>query len=191
MRPFYQAHPCINVQRLLDASHRDLRRARAAALNIVPTSTGAAKAVSLVLPQLKGKLNGIALRVPTPNVSVVDLVINVTKKGLTAEDVNSAFRKAADGPLKGILAVCDVPLVSVDFRCSDVSSTVDSSLTMVMGDDMVKVVAWYDNEWGYRYSFLFHLAFQHLVTKEGKDLCSFTLVHDMEHLQFAMCPWYR
>lgn len=140
-------------QRLLDASHRDLRRARAAALNIVPTSTGAAKAVSLVLPQLKGKLNGIALRVPTPNVSVVDLVVNVEKKGMTAEDVNAAFRKAADGPLKGILAVCDVPLVSVDFRCSDVSSTIDSSLTMVMGDDMVKVVAWYDNEWGYRCEF--------------------------------------
>ncbi|KAH7849170.1 hypothetical protein Vadar_014075 [Vaccinium darrowii] len=136
-------------QQTLDASHRDLRRARAAALNIVPTSTGAAKAVSLVLPQLKGKLNGIALRVPTPNVSVVDLVVNVAKKGISAEDVNAAFRKAADGPLKGILAVCDVPLVSVDFRCSDVSSTIDSSLTMVMGDDMVKVVAWYDNEWGY------------------------------------------
>ncbi|GKV33436.1 hypothetical protein SLEP1_g41953 [Rubroshorea leprosula] len=137
------------VQRLLDASHRDLRRARAAALNIVPTSTGAAKAVSLVLPQLKGKLNGIALRVPTPNVSVVDLVVNVEKKGITAEDVNAAFRKVAEGPLKGILAVCDVLLVSVDFRCSDISSTIDSSLTMVMGDDMVKVVAWYDNEWGY------------------------------------------
>lgn len=138
-------------QRLLDASHRDLRRARAAALNIVPTSTGAAKAVSLVLPQLKGKLNGIALRVPTPNVSVVDLVINVEKKGLTAEDVNEAFRKAAAGPLKGVLEVCDTPLVSCDFRCSDVSTTIDSSLTMVMCDDMVKVVAWYDNEWGYRY----------------------------------------
>nr|AFG28405.1 glyceraldehyde-3-phosphate dehydrogenase B [Pyrus x bretschneideri] len=142
-------HSYTGDQRLLDASHRDLRRARAAALNIVPTSTGAAKAVSLVLPQLKGKLNGIALRVPTPNVSVVDLVINVAKKGISAEDVNAAFRKAADGPLKGILAVCDVPLVSVDFRCTDVSSTIDSSLTMVMGDDMVKVVAWYDNEWGY------------------------------------------
>ncbi|BBH02644.1 glyceraldehyde-3-phosphate dehydrogenase B subunit [Prunus dulcis] len=113
------------------------------------TSTGAAKAVSLVLPQLKGKLNGIALRVPTPNVSVVDLVINVEKKGISAEDVNAAFRKAAEGPLQGILAVCDIPLVSVDFRCTDVSSTIDSSLTMVMGDDMVKVVAWYDNEWGY------------------------------------------
>ncbi|KAL8253484.1 hypothetical protein R6Q59_037177 [Mikania micrantha] len=97
----------------------------------------------------QGKLNGIALRVPTPNVSVVDLVVNVAKKGLTADDVNAAFRKAADGPLNGILAVCDEPLVSVDFRCSDVSSTIDASLTMVMGDDMVKVVAWYDNEWGY------------------------------------------
>lgn len=106
--------------------------------------------MSLVLPQLKGKLNGIALRVPTPNVSVVDLVVNVEKKGISAEDVNAAFRKAAEGPLKGVLDVCDVPLVSVDFRCSDVSSTIDSSLTMVMGDDMVKVVAWYDNEWGYR-----------------------------------------
>lgn len=142
-------HSYTGDQRLLDASHRDLRRARAAALNIVPTTTGAAKAVSLVLPQLKGKLNGIALRVPTPNVSVVDLVVNIEKKGVSAEDVNAAFRNAANGPLKGILAVCDVPLVSVDFRCSDVSSTVDSSLTMVMGDDMVKVVAWYDNEWGY------------------------------------------
>nr|GMD41983.1 glyceraldehyde-3-phosphate dehydrogenase B, chloroplastic [Ipomoea batatas] len=142
-------HSYTGDQRLLDASHRDLRRARAAALNIVPTSTGAAKAVSLVLPQLKGKLNGIALRVPTPNVSVVDLVVNVDKKGLTAEDINAAFRKASDGPLKGVLDVCDAPLVSVDFRCSDVSSTIDSSLTMVMGDDMVKVVAWYDNEWGY------------------------------------------
>ncbi|URD77220.1 glyceraldehyde-3-phosphate dehydrogenase B [Musa troglodytarum] len=146
---YMHANILLSPQRLLDASHRDLRRARAAALNIVPTSTGAAKAVSLVLPQLKGKLNGIALRVPTPNVSVVDLVVNVEKKGMTAEDVNNAFRKAANGPLKGVLAVCDVPLVSVDFRCSDVSSTIDSSLTMVMGDDMVKVVAWYDNEWGY------------------------------------------
>ncbi|GJN27389.1 hypothetical protein PR202_gb15409 [Eleusine coracana subsp. coracana] len=118
-------HSYTGDQRLLDASHRDLRRARAAALNIVPTSTGAAKAVALVLPNLKGKLNGIALRVPTPNVSVVDLVV------------------------QGVLEVCDAPLVSVDFRCSDVSSTIDASLTMVMGDDMVKVIAWYDNEWGY------------------------------------------
>ncbi|KAH7315393.1 hypothetical protein KP509_21G047500 [Ceratopteris richardii] len=141
-------HSYTGDQRLLDASHRDLRRARAAALNIVPTSTGAAKAVALVLPNLKGKLNGIALRVPTPNVSVVDLVVQVEKKTF-AEEVNAAFREAASKELKGILDVCDVPLVSVDFRCSDVSSTIDSSLTMVMGDDMVKVVAWYDNEWGY------------------------------------------
>lgn len=92
----------------------------------------------------------LRLRVPTPNVSVVDLVVNVEKKGISAEDVNGAFRKAAEGPLKGILEVCDIPLVSLDFLCTDVSSTIDSSLTMVMGDDMVKVVAWYDNEWGYR-----------------------------------------
>lgn len=141
-------HSYTGDQRLLDASHRDLRRARAAALNIVPTSTGAAKAVALVLPTLKGKLNGIALRVPTPNVSVVDLVVQVTKKTF-AEEVNAAFRESADNELNGILSVCDEPLVSVDFRCTDVSSTVDSSLTMVMGDDMVKVIAWYDNEWGY------------------------------------------
>ncbi|KAK6922483.1 Glyceraldehyde 3-phosphate dehydrogenase, NAD(P) binding domain, partial [Dillenia turbinata] len=141
-------HSYTGDQRLLDASHRDLRRARAAALNIVPTSTGAAKAVALVLPTLKGKLNGIALRVPTPNVSVVDLVVQVSKKTF-AEEVNAAFRESAEKELKGILSVCDEPLVSVDFRCTDVSSTVDSSLTMVMGDDMVKVIAWYDNEWGY------------------------------------------
>merc|ERR1711871_157325 len=142
-------HSYTGDQRLLDASHRDLRRARAAALNIVPTTTGAASAVSLVLPSLKGKLNGIALRVPTPNVSVVDLVINCEKKGITAEDVNAAFEKACAGPMKGVLEISSEPLVSVDFRKPDVSSTVDGSLTMVMGDDMIKVVAWYDNEWGY------------------------------------------
>jgi glyceraldehyde-3-phosphate dehydrogenase (NADP+) (phosphorylating) len=142
-------HSYTGDQRLLDASHRDLRRARAAALNSVPTSTGAAKAVALVLPQLKGKLNGIALRVPTPNVSVVDLVVNVEKKGLTAEDVNKAFEEAAAGPMNGILDITYTPLVSVDFRKTDVSTTIDAALTMVMGDDMVKVVAWYDNEWGY------------------------------------------
>lgn len=141
-------HSYTGDQRLLDASHRDLRRARAAALNIVPTTTGAAKAVALVLPRLKGKLNGIALRVPTPNVSVVDLVIQVEKKTF-AEEVNSAFREAAEGPLKGVLALCEEPLVSVDFRMTDVSASIDASLTMVMGDDMIKVVAWYDNEWGY------------------------------------------
>ena len=141
-------HSYTGDQKILDASHRDLRRARAAALNIVPTSTGAAKAVALVLPELKGKLNGIALRIPTPNVSVVDLVIQTSKK-VTAEEVNNAFREQADGPLKGILSVSDEPLVSVDFRCTDQSTTIDSALTMVIGDDMLKVVAWYDNEWGY------------------------------------------
>jgi len=141
-------HSYTGDQRLLDASHRDLRRARAACLNIVPTTTGAAKAVALVLPTVKGKLNGIALRVPTPNVSIVDLVIQVQKKTF-AEEVNNAFREAAKGAQKGVLAVSDEPLVSVDFRCTDVSSTIDAALTMVMGDDMVKVVAWYDNEWGY------------------------------------------
>jgi len=141
-------HSYTGDQRLLDASHRDLRRARAAALNIVPTSTGAAKAVAEVLPQLKGKLNGIALRVPTPTVSIVDLVIQVEKKTM-AEEVNQAFRDAENGRQKGVLAITDTPLVSMDFKKTNVSTTIDAALTMVMGDDMVKVVAWYDNEWGY------------------------------------------
>ncbi|GHP02544.1 hypothetical protein PPROV_000130000 [Pycnococcus provasolii] len=141
-------HSYTGDQRILDASHRDMRRARAAALSIVPTSTGAAKAVAQVLPQMKGKLNGIALRVPTPNVSVVDLVVQVEKK-TTAEEVNDAFRAASAAELDGILTVTDEPLVSIDFRCTDVSTSIDAALTMVMGDDMVKVVAWYDNEWGY------------------------------------------
>ena len=141
-------HSYTGDQRILDASHRDMRRARAAALSIVPTSTGAAKAVAQVLPQMKGKLNGIALRVPTPNVSVVDLVVQVEKK-TTAEEVNDAFRAAAAAELNGILVVTDEPLVSIDFRCTDQSTSIDAALTMVMGDDMVKVVAWYDNEWGY------------------------------------------
>lgn len=141
-------HSYTGDQRLLDASHRDLRRARAAALSIVPTSTGAAKAVALVLPQLKGKLNGIAMRVPTPNVSVVDFVIE-TEKSTIAEEVNQALKTAAEGQLKGILEYNDLPLVSIDYRGSDVSSIIDASLTMVMGGNMVKVIAWYDNEWGY------------------------------------------
>ena len=141
-------HSYTGDQRLLDASHRDLRRARAAALNIVPTSTGAAKAVGLVLPELNGKLNGIALRVPTPNVSIVDLVIQVEKSTI-AEQVNETLKAAAEGPMKGILEYNDLPLVSCDHRGTDASSIVDASLTMVMGGDMVKVVAWYDNEWGY------------------------------------------
>jgi glyceraldehyde-3-phosphate dehydrogenase (NAD(P)) len=141
-------HSYTGDQRLLDASHRDLRRARAAAMNIVPTSTGAAKAVALVLPDLKGKLNGVALRVPTPNVSMVDFVVNVEKRTIT-EEVNQALRDAAEGPMKGILDYCDLPLVSSDHQGSEASSIVDASLTMVMGSDMVKVMAWYDNEWGY------------------------------------------
>ncbi len=141
-------HSYTGDQRLLDASHRDLRRARAAAMNIVPTSTGAAKAVALVLPELKGKLNGIALRVPTPNVSVVDLVVNVEKKTFT-EEVNATLKAASQGPMKGILDFCELQLVSSDFKGTDASCTIDSSLTMVMGGDMVKVIAWYDNEWGY------------------------------------------
>ncbi len=141
-------HSYTGDQRLLDASHRDLRRARAAAVNIVPTSTGAAKAVALVIPALKGKLNGIALRVPTPNVSVVDLVIIVEKKTF-AEEVNQVLKEAADTYLKGILEYNDLELVSSDYRGTDASSIVDASLTMVMEGDMVKVVAWYDNEWGY------------------------------------------
>ncbi|NES21715.1 MAG: type I glyceraldehyde-3-phosphate dehydrogenase [Symploca sp. SIO3E6] len=141
-------HSYTGDQRLLDASHRDVRRARAAAMNIVPTSTGAAKAVALVIPELKGKLNGIALRVPTPNVSVVDLVVQVEKSTI-AEQVNEVLKEAAEGELKGILAYSDEPLVSSDYKGCDASSIVDSSLTMVMGGDMLKVVAWYDNEWGY------------------------------------------
>lgn len=141
-------HSYTGDQRLLDASHRDLRRARAAAVNIVPTSTGAAKAVALVLPQLKGKLNGIALRVPTPNVSIVDLVVQVEKSTI-AEQVNEALKEAANKSLKGILEYSELELVSSDYCGNDASSIVDASLTMVMGGDMVKVVAWYDNEWGY------------------------------------------
>jgi glyceraldehyde-3-phosphate dehydrogenase (NAD(P)) len=141
-------HSYTGDQRLLDASHRDVRRARAAAMNIVPTSTGAAKAVALVLPALKGKLNGVALRVPTPNVSMVDFVVQVEKPTI-AEEINQAFKNAAEGELKGFLGYSDLPLVSSDYKGSDTSSIVDASLTMVMGGDMVKVMAWYDNEWGY------------------------------------------
>ena len=141
-------HSYTGDQRILDASHRDLRRARAAAINIVPTSTGAAKAVALVLPELKGKLNGIAMRVPTPNVSVVDLVAQVEKKTI-AEEVNEALKAASEKELKGVLGYTELPLVSSDFRGTDCSSTIDGQLTLVMDGDMVKVVAWYDNEWGY------------------------------------------
>ncbi len=141
-------HSYTGDQRLLDAGHRDLRRARSAALNIVPTTTGAAKAVALVVPSLAGKLNGIALRVPTPNVSVCDVVMQVGKSTFK-EEVNGALLKAAMGPMKGVIKYSDEPLVSCDFRGTDESCIIDSSLTMCMGDDLVKVVAWYDNEWGY------------------------------------------
>lgn len=141
-------HSYTGDQRLLDASHRDVRRARAAAVNIVPTSTGAAQAVALVIPDLKGKLNGIAMRVPTPNVSVVDFVAQVEKNTFT-EQVNEVLQAAATGPMKGFLEYNDLPLVSCDYRGHDASSIVDASLTMVMDGDLVKVVAWYDNEWGY------------------------------------------
>ncbi|MFN7524158.1 MAG: type I glyceraldehyde-3-phosphate dehydrogenase, partial [Aphanizomenon sp.] len=138
-------HSYTGDQRLLDASHRDLRRARAAAINIVPTSTGAAKAVALVLPQLQGKLNGVALRVPTPNVSMVDFVVQ-TEKRTIAEEVNQALKEAAEGSLKGILGYTELELVSSDYQGTNESSIVDASLTIVMGNDMVKVMAWYDNE---------------------------------------------
>merc|ERR1712170_316765 len=141
-------HSYTGDQMILDGRHRDLRRARAGACNIVPTSTGAAKAVAEVLPQFKGKLSGIALRVPTPNVSVVDLVVKVSKK-TSAEDVNAAMKAAADGPMKGIINFEEQPLVSSHFMQTDYSNSVDAALTMVMGEDLVKVVMWYDNEWGY------------------------------------------
>ena len=141
-------HSYTGDQRILDSSHRDLRRARAAAVNIVPTSTGAAKAVALVYPPMAGKLNGVSLRVPTPNVSIVDLVVNV-QKATIAEEVNSVLKAAAEGPMKGILKFCEEPLVSSDHAGSNESSIIDSFLTMTMGGDMVKVMAWYDNEWGY------------------------------------------
>ncbi|MEL6158510.1 MAG: type I glyceraldehyde-3-phosphate dehydrogenase [Cyanobacteria bacterium J06623_5] len=141
-------HSYTGDQRILDASHRDLRRARAAAVNIVPTTTGAAKAVALVIPEMAGKLNGIALRVPTPNVSIVDLVAQVSKKTIT-EEVNEVLKNAAATNMKGILGYTEEPLVSVDFRKTNVSATIDSQLTLVMDGDMVKVIAWYDNEWGY------------------------------------------
>ena len=140
-------HSYTNDQKLLDLPHKDLRRARAAALSMIPTSTGAAKAIGLVLPALKGKMDGIAIRVPTPNVSVVDLVVEVEKPA-SKEEINEAFKKAAAGPLKGILEYSEEPLVSIDFKGNPHSSILDAPLTAVHGT-MVKVLAWYDNEWGY------------------------------------------
>ena len=142
-------HAYTNDQQVLDKTHKDLRRARACAGSIIPTTTGAAKAVSLVLPKLEGKLNGFSLRVPTQTVSVVDLVVNLKKKDVTAEEINAALKEAAENELKGILGYCDKPLVSVDFKGDKRSSIVDALSTMVMSDGLVKVISWYDNEWGY------------------------------------------
>ncbi len=141
-------HAYTNDQNILDLPHSDLRRARAAALSMIPTTTGAAKAVALVLPALKGKLDGLAVRVPTPNVSLVDLVVE-TEKTTSVKEVNAAMKAAADGPLKGILSYCELPLVSCDFNGNPSSSTVDAATTTVIGGTMVKVMSWYDNEWGY------------------------------------------
>ena len=142
------AHAYTNDQRLLDMYHSDLRRARTAAVNIVPTTTGAARAVTEVIPELKGRLHGIALRVPTPTVSICDFVADLGKE-VTAEEVNQAFKVAGLGSLKGILEYCDEPLVSIDFKGNCASAIVDAENTMVIGGSMVKVLAWYDNEWGY------------------------------------------
>jgi glyceraldehyde 3-phosphate dehydrogenase len=141
-------HSYTNDQQLLDLPHKDLRRARAAALSIIPTTTGAAKAIGLVLPELKGKLDGMSLRVPTPNVSIVDLVAEVASN-TTKEEVNAAMKKAADGPMRGILQYSDEPLVSVDFRKNAHSSILDAPYTSVIEGNMVKLLSWYDNEWGY------------------------------------------
>ncbi len=141
-------HSYTNDQKLLDLPHKDLRRARAAALSMIPTSTGAAKALHLVVPELKGKLDGFAMRVPTPNVSVVDLVVSV-EQSATVEEVNAAMKAAADGPMKGILGYSEAPLVSADFKGDERSSIVDAPLTRVIAGNLVKVISWYDNEWGY------------------------------------------
>lgn len=141
-------HSYTGDQRLLDFPHKDLRRSRAAAMSMIPTTTGAAKAVALVLPELSGKLNGLAIRVPTPNVSIVDLVVTVEKSGVTVSDVNQALKTAAEGALSGILGYSELPLVSIDYNGSPLSSIVDAPTTYVV-DNMVKVLSWYDNETGY------------------------------------------
>jgi glyceraldehyde 3-phosphate dehydrogenase len=141
-------HSYTNDQKILDLPHKDLRRARAAALSMIPTSTGAAKAIYLAIPELKGKLDGVAIRVPTPNVSIVDLTVEL-QKNATAEDINAAFKQAAAGPMKGILSVSEEELVSIDFRGNPHSSIVDAPLTKVVDGNLAKVFAWYDNEWGF------------------------------------------
>src|SRR4029078_7017253 len=141
-------HSYTNDQRILDVAHKDPRRARAAGLNIIPTTTGAAKALALVIPDLKGKFDGVSLRVPTPTASIVDFTADVSRP-TSVEELNDAFRSAAAGPLKGILGVSDDPLVSTDFRGDTRSSIIDAESTMVLDGTMVKVISWYDNEWGY------------------------------------------
>lgn len=141
-------HSYTNDQRILDLPHKDLRRARAAAMSMIPTTTGAAKAVGLVLPELKGKLNGFSMRVPTPDVSVVDLVAELDKK-VTAEEINKEFKSASEGKLKGILGYTDEPLVSIDFLGNPLSSIIDAQSTMVIDGNFAKIVSWYDNEWGF------------------------------------------
>ncbi|MCL0059980.1 type I glyceraldehyde-3-phosphate dehydrogenase [Dehalococcoidia bacterium] len=141
-------HAYTNDQRILDMFHRDLRRARAAAMNIIPTTTGAAKAVAMVIPELVGRIHGLAFRVPVSTVSLVDFVADLERE-VTIEEVNSALQAAAEGPLKGILEFCDEPLVSIDFKGNPASSIVDGLSTIVIGGNMVKVLSWYDNEWGY------------------------------------------
>ena len=141
-------HAYTNDQKILDLPHKDLRRARAAGMSMIPTTTGAAKAVSLVIPELKGKLDGMAIRVPTPNVSVVDLTAELSRSA-TAEEINAAMKKASEGPMKGILQYVDEPLVSIDFNHDPASSCFDALSTKVLGGKMVKVLSWYDNEWGY------------------------------------------
>jgi glyceraldehyde 3-phosphate dehydrogenase len=141
-------HSYTNDQRILDLAHKDPRRARAAALNIIPTTTGAARAVALVIPELEGKFDGYALRVPTPTVSIVDFVCELGKE-TTAEEINATFKAAAEGSLQGILGYSEEPLVSMDYKGDDRSSIVDGALTTMMGSKFAKVVTWYDNEWGY------------------------------------------
>ena len=156
-------HSYTGDQRLLDFPHKDLRRARAAALSMIPTTTGAAKAVALVLPELSGKLNGLAIRVPTPNVSLVDLVATVDKSDVTVSDINEALKQASEESLSGILGYSDAPLVSIDFNGSPLSSIVDAPTTYVV-DNMVKVLSWYDNEAGYSHRMV------DLAAMVGKEL---------------------
>ena len=151
-------HAFTNDQVVLDEPHKDLRRARAAALSMIPTTTGAAKAISEVIPELKGKLDGLSIRVPTPNVSIIDFVATLSTK-VTKEEVNGKFRKYAEGPMKGILACCDEPLVSKDFNGDPHSSTIDMENTYVVGGNMIKVLSWYDNEWGFSNRMLELLSF--------------------------------